>query len=569
MPFSKISERFKRMIPVVIKKTHYLFHSISTKVILVIIILVLPLNLSAMAANDMAIRTMVEQARLSAQNLADTNMTEIAGRMENTLSLLYYFLTEDSDLTKMKLQEEASYDYWSSKYRFFHNLKNMASMTDGGDGYFYYMKKIENLVVYGSSSDTGKASTRINELLMDQLEYGIQGGWHIYVMNTCQYLVLIINAGDVAYGGWINLDMARADLEKGLDYTDYGISFSEEEEAWDGKEIISVSTLKKGIWLNININRTEILGGISFYHKFLRVLFWAYLILIPVLYVFLHFLLLKPLSNVNHAHRQVQKGNQDFRIQKRANSVEYREAYQSFNQMADNLKSLKIENYEKEIAKQRMELRNLQLQIRPHFLLNTFNLVYTLAQRKDFDAIHNIIIYLSNYFRYIARSGKELELFPKELELIKGYMDMASIRYAGLIEFQYEFDPEIMLVRTPPLLLHNFMENAVKYGVRQGKILHVSFLGSYWEKVVTFSIADDGNGMDEKTLERNRKLLNEEVEPENPDSHIGLFNSLKRLKYFYGEEAGIEVSSEPGKRTCFQIRIPYNLEVDDETFDGQ
>lgn len=47
--------------------------------------------------------------------------------------------------------------------------------------------------------------------------------------------------------------------------------------------------------------------------------------------------------------------------------------------MADQIKTLKIENYEKELDRQKMELKNLQLQIHPHFLLNTFNLVYTLG----------------------------------------------------------------------------------------------------------------------------------------------------------------------------------------------
>lgn len=63
-----------------------------------------------------------------------------------------------------------------------------------------------------------------------------------------------------------------------------------------------------------------------------------------------------------------------------------------------------------------MELKNLQLQIHPHFLLNTFNLVYTLAQRKETGAIQDIVIYLSEYFRYIFRSGKSLELFPERTE---------------------------------------------------------------------------------------------------------------------------------------------------------
>lgn len=62
---------------------------------------------------------------------------------------------------------------------------------------------------------------------------------------------------------------------------------------------------------------------------------------------------------------------------------------ETFNTMADNIHQLKIEKYEAELRRQKMELRNLQLQIRPHFLLNTFNLMYSLSQLDDRENLEN------------------------------------------------------------------------------------------------------------------------------------------------------------------------------------
>ena len=59
--------------------------------------------------------------------------------------------------------------------------------------------------------------------------------------------------------------------------------------------------------------------------------------------------------------------------------------------MADRIQDLKIEVYEKELDRKQMELSNLQLQIRPHFLLNTFNLIYTLAQRGQEKDVQQVI----------------------------------------------------------------------------------------------------------------------------------------------------------------------------------
>ncbi len=552
------------------RRMSQLFNSISTKVILIIVILVLPLNVLAIIANEKVIDTMINQNKMTAQTLADTFVSEVESRMSNTQTLLYYFLTKNPDCIQMKLQQEDNYKYQSSKQRFYYSLRDMGSITDGGDGYFYYMKKVKDAVVYDENPiDSNELYRSIDGFISDQLVCGDKTGWHIYEFNSYKYLFFIVEQKDVIYGGWFNLNALKKELEKRINYMDYSINFTEDLVLQNSDEWLMVSSGFKKIHLVISIKKNEIVGGISNYVRALQIMAFLYLTLIPALFIFLRILLIKPLNKVNQAHRQIQKGNQDFRIGEKANSVEYTEAYQSFNQMAENLKNLRIEGYEKEIARQKMELRNLQLQIRPHFLLNTFNLIYTLAQRKEIIAIQQIIIYLSEYFRYIFRSEKDLELFPKELKLIEGYIKMVSINYSGNVTASYDIDPKIRFTRVPPLLIHNFIENAVKYGVKQGTMLHIGVIGKYQDKKVTFTITDDGNGMDKKTLEKCRRILQGGMELENINSGIGLLNSMRRLKHFYGSDATIEIMSEQGMRTSVTVQFPYNLEVEDETIIGE
>ena len=71
------------------KRVCHLFNSISTKVILIMLVMVLPLNLIAIIANEKVIDTMVNQNKMSAQTLADTFTSEIETQMTNTHTLLY------------------------------------------------------------------------------------------------------------------------------------------------------------------------------------------------------------------------------------------------------------------------------------------------------------------------------------------------------------------------------------------------------------------------------------------------------------------------------------------------
>ena len=227
--------------------------------------------------------------------------------------------------------------------------------------------------------------------------------------------------------------------------------------------------------------------------------------------------------------------------------------------MAADLKSYKIECYEKEMERQKIELRNLQLQIRPHFLLNIFNLIYTLAQRKQSAQIEDTVLYLSDYFRFLFRSNRETEPFGKELGIIRGYLTVANIRYHDLIDAVLDVAPEVETVCMPPLLIHNFVENTIKHGVCRERVLHVRLTGRYHEGEVCFCIEDDGNGMDAQTLERNRSIFAGTLNLENQNEHLGLYNSFRRLRAFFGDDASVTVESESNRFTRFVIQFPYDL----------
>jgi sensor histidine kinase YesM len=288
------------------------------------------------------------------------------------------------------------------------------------------------------------------------------------------------------------------------------------------------------------------------------VLAFAFLLLIPLMFIIFRHIILRPLNRIQNALLHLKLGDKDYRISKHKYSEEFRIINQSFNEMADNIENLKIDNYEKEMSTQKMEQENLQLQIRPHFLLNMFKLVYGLAQIEDYKSIQKLALYLSNFFRYIFRSGKDLEPFSQEYDLIREYLNISKIRYPNRFSVEYDVDENVLKVNVPPLLFHNFVENVISHALLSDSSVHIGLTAHYSDGWVTLAVADSGAGMDTSIVER---VNNEHfITSDGKRVHLGIYNSYQRIKHFYGEQGEIRIQSVLGEGTHVTIRFPYGKE---------
>lgn len=549
----------------------YLYQSVSTKVFIVIIALVLPLNIFAIMLSEMAVRNVTEQTRISVSNIMHNHITSMESRMEYTTALLYSMKNNDKDAIILSKQQGDN-DYYMAKYRFFNTIRTTLTVSDAADGTFMYMGEVDDLLLLNMDTRIHTINDMDN-YIRKMIGENISKGWHIEMVpgkyaddlgNPVLWLITEMNG--IYTGGWIEMDSISSKLRADLQYKNVEIFFTKTPEFPVNKNTILITDYshKADMYITVQLEQREINGGILSGYLLLRWIAIIALILLPNLYFLLYFLMIRPLKRLNKAHMAIEGGDADYRIQEKGSSIEYQQAYESFNHMAEHLKNLKIENYEKELEKQQavmekqqVELKNLQLQIRPHFLINAFNLIYTLAQDKESEHIQQIMLYLSDYFRYIFRSDRSLELFGKELKLIEGYINMAQIRYPGSIEIVYDFSPEIAYVRIPPLLLHNFIENIIKHVVNQGTVTHIFMKGTYANGKVAFLVKDDGPGMaPEKLAEVMKKMRQKEI----TGTSVGLANAYRRLKYFYGEDADICISSEMGEGTAVEVVFYCNLD---------
>lgn len=549
----------------------YMKRSISTKMFIIILTIVLPLNILAIILSSVAVKNVEQQAKQTVLNIMINYMEDVKERMDEIGYLLYTMQKNDTNATIMAKQK-GDYEYTIAKYKFFKSFNDIFMVGNVTDGAFYYMGILDDILVWDKNTSR-HTKADMQDYIKSEMIKNARTGWCMTMIpgsgKKTDYPVLwqVIKITDLYYGGFIELDEAKATLKNDLQYSILEVAFTKTERSNSDKDAILVSAYWKeaGLYFNVAIDRNDVNGSVYRMYSVMRFVAFFALLLIPIFYFLIARLLINPLKIVNMAHVELENGNPDYRITKKANSIEYQSSFDSFNVMAESIKKLKMENYEKELSKQKTEIRNLQLQIRPHFLLNIFNLIYMLSQKNDMVHIQEIILYLSDYFRYIFRSNKDLELYGKEQKVIEGYINMAQVRYPGGIEISYDYDPEIMFVRIPPLLVHNFVENIIKHVVKQGKVIHISLMGQYHNGTVTFTVVDDGEGMSEEQVRAvDLRMRSEKIDGTN----VGMANAYRRLKLFYGNSANIEISSDIGVGTSITISFPYDLEECDESVDS-
>jgi hypothetical protein len=125
----------------------------------------------------------------------------------------------------------------------------------------------------------------------------------------------------------------------------------------------------------------------------------------------------------------------------------------------------KSERLKQQIENQKIsaEISFLKTQLNPHFLFNSLNSIYSLANKKSDDTTEAIIT-LSELMRYmIYETQKELVPLEDELNYIKNYIALQNLRLKDSSGVRINIYGKIDY-KIEPLLLISFIENAFKYG---------------------------------------------------------------------------------------------------------
>lgn len=533
--------------------------SIIYKFIFLLMISVIPLNILSIGCAYIMLRDIYVSVNSSIHSVLASYANKLDEQIYNSNFLLYDTLQNNENALAM-YHADSDTSYKISRQKLFVEMIDSLSISNTADIMFFNIDERNELFLIPKNNSPiaiDEASIVLNEYLQHN-----NGKWNLIMVAGSPCAIQCNDIAGYQCGAIIDINSILSDINKYWEYKDYSLTISNKPiEKAKNSVLISEKCNNIDLYFHLSINQAEILKGISMWKWGIVLLLLVYIALIPFLYRYLHRWVIFPLAQLNNAHAELKAGHQQYRIAQQASSYEFNQAYLSFNEMADSIQHLTLETINKELAYKQMLLTNLQLQIRPHFLLNTFSLLYTLIKTHNITASQKIILYLSEYFRCLFQHNEELELFDKEYNLILKYLEIVDIRFPGAFTFTSQIDPEISLIRLPILLLHNFIENIINHALIPERIIHIMFYAAYDDGMVTFQIADDGRGMPQEDVDQ---INYGEYEGIKKGKHVGLRNSITRLKYFYEEKASVTVESKLNEGTTFTIIFPYDLEIDAE-----
>lgn len=263
----------------------------------------------------------------------------------------------------------------------------------------------------------------------------------------------------------------------------------------------------------------------------------------------------KPLKKLEKYMVQVNPDNMDQRMEILTDD-EIGHLSMKFNQMMDRIRNLKEQVIEEQEDKRKYELQALQAQINPHFLYNTLDSIIWMAETND----SNIVAMteaLAKLFRISLNKGNEEISLERELEHVKNYLIIQSMRYADKFTYEISVDPGVERCRTIKLILQPIVENCIYHGIKKKRGTGKITIRAYRrEQNLIIEVSDDGCGMPEEIC---RKILSDEIESENiSGSGIGVKNVNERIQLRFGKKYGLSYSSEEGVGTTVTYVLPYN-----------
>lgn len=198
------------------------------------------------------------------------------------------------------------------------------------------------------------------------------------------------------------------------------------------------------------------------------------------------------------------------------------------------------------------KLDALRAQINPHFLFNTLNTITSKA-RTDPEEARQLLLRLSEFFRYAVRQDGHFAEFSQEYFFVRTYVSLEQARYGERLRVRYDVDPQVLTAQVPVLTIQPLVENAVKHGLADkigGGTVTLKARVDPLTRTTTIRVTDDGVGIGHARMDEITSGT------DAAGGGVGLSNISERLAALYGDRYRLDIRSDEGAGTVVDLRIP-------------
>ena len=252
-----------------------------------------------------------------------------------------------------------------------------------------------------------------------------------------------------------------------------------------------------------------------------------------------------------------------------------------FNEMAEKTGQLIEQVYLSEIRRQHisLSLKNAQLdallmQINPHFLYNTLDIIRweAMYEANGESRVTHMIEAFSRLCRMGIHAGSNTITLSEGIRHGETYLEVINFRHQYKIELEKDFSIDTEKVYVPPFMLQPLFENAVTHAFGDAsKGCRIILKGKIDRDTLFLIVADNGKGISSEECEKLNARMMDSDAFRNSSESIGMVNVNQRIRLFYGSEYGIHVKSQQDRGTEITITLPVRtisedmkMEVEDE-----
>ena len=458
-------------------------------------------------------------------------------------------------------------------------------MRDTFDEELSQLKMLSGVMWYGKTTNVTKKVIRMRrgqnnasviskwiaantESLLKKVKENAYVDWFVYEVEGSQILIRILNNRETYMIGWLDISQIFQEFEKTLsDVKDEKIFLKA------GNEMVFQDKIELEKEYQIiepqDVHQVSIclaLKQSGFYQKMtnlsvvIPLVFLASGILIMLLSLVMAKYFIRPMDDLRNAMIKMQEGDLEVRLNKQNLFYEFQLLNRNFDQMAEKIKELKIEVYEKQLEKQNVEMQYLKHQIKPHFLTNCLNTIKNLLFLEEYEKAEQFTLLLGKNIRYDLSEKTEVTL-KEEIDHIKNYIALSEIRYGSQLMLHLNIKESLLNYKIPAMLIQTFVENSVKHEMSPEEVLHIWV--KVWEEKerLHITVEDSGQGFEEEILE---KLRNGEPVMHNGMEHFGISNVKRRLNIIYGDEAEIYFSNEENRAKENKAKVEIELPASED-----